>query len=98
MDYGSMSHSDLLRLRWSLPENSPLQREIAPYEHAAFAREWTQENPALAVPSLAVAIPGYALAKLLGLKKTQTPASLRQVAMGYRGVGQGLAALMRGNT
>ncbi len=76
MNYEGMSHSDLLRLRNSLPANDPRHRLLAPLEHAAFAREWTMENPALAVPALAVSIPGYSLAKLAGLGGDRTtPAS-----------------------
>jgi len=96
MNYADMAHSDLLRLRESLPADDPRQRILAPLEHAAFAREWTMENPAVAIPSLAVAIPGYSLAKLMGYgNERTTPASLREVVQGYKGMGSGLMALMR---
>ncbi len=91
-----MSHSDLLRLRNSLPDNDPRHKLLAPYEHAAFAREWTMENPLVAVPSLAVSIPGYSLAKLLGASRARSPASFSEMGQSYRGVGRGLLALMRG--
>jgi len=94
-NYGEMSHADLLRLRNSLAPDDPLQAELAPYEHAAFAREWTEENPVVAVPSLAVSIPGYSLAKLMGMGNARTPASLAEMVQSYKGVGSGLAALMR---
>jgi hypothetical protein len=94
-DYSRMSHAQLLALRDSLAANDPMQATLAPYEHAAFAREWTQENPAAAVPSLAVSIPGYSAAKLLGLTHSRTPASLAEMAQSYRGMGQGLLALLR---
>lgn len=94
--YEGMSHADLLRLRNSLAPSDPRQAEIAPYEHAAFAREWTMENPAVAVPSLMVSIPGYSLAKLMGVGRARSPASLGEMAQSFRGVGQGLASLMRG--
>lgn len=96
MDYTAMSHADLLRLRNSLAPDDPRQAEIAPYEHAAFAREWTMENPLVAVPSLAVAIPGYTAGKALGLFGTRSPASFREMGQSYRGIGRGLAALMKG--
>lgn len=91
--YEGWSHSDLLRLRNSLPDHDPRHAMLGPLEHAAFAREWTMENPLVAVPSLAVSIPGYSLAKLFG-KRARTGASLNEMAQGYRGVGKGLAALM----
>ena len=97
--YADMAHSELLRLRDSIPHDDPRQRILAPYEHAAFAREWTMENPAVAVPSLAVSIPGYSLAKLLGYgNERTTPASLAEIAQGYKGMGRGLMALMRGRS
>lgn len=95
MNYEGMSHADLLRLRNSLPDNDPRHVMLGPLEHAAFAREWTMENPALAVPSLMVSIPGYSLAKLFG-KRARTKASLAEMGQSYRGVGSGLAALFRG--
>lgn len=94
--YEGWSHSDLLRLRNSLPDNDPRQRTLGPLEHAAFAREWTMENPWLAVPSLAVSIPGYSLAKMFGAQRGRSRASLGEMAQSYRGVGSGLAALMQG--
>lgn len=98
MNYADMAHSELLRLRESLPADDPRQRLLAPYEHAAFAREWTMENPVMAVPSLAVSIPGYSLAKLLGYGgENATPASLAEMAQAYKGMGRGLMSLMRGN-
>ncbi len=92
-NYAGMSHADLLNLRNALPPNDPRQGQIAPYEHAAFAREWTQENPLAAVPSLALGIPGYSLAKLLGMTHARSPASLAEMGQSYRGMGQGLMAL-----
>ena len=43
------------------------QEKLSSMEHRAFARQWVQENPLVAVPSLAVATPLYAGAKALGL-------------------------------
>lgn len=93
--YEGMSHADLLRLRNSLAPDDPRQAELGPLEHAAFAREWTMENPLLAVPSLMVSIPGYTLAKRTGLVKARTGGSLAEMIQSYKGVGSGLAALMR---
>lgn len=69
------------------------QEMLAPQEHRAFAREWVQENPLVAVPSLAVATPAYAIAKQLGLMSGRTKPSLYQVGQGYAGILDGLKAL-----
>lgn len=79
------------------------QPMLAPYEHQAFAREWTRDNPMLAVPSLAAATPLYYLLKqplLMSMGKSlglvgpdATPASLDQLQAGFRGIGQGLGLL-----
>lgn len=71
------------------------QAALAPQEHRAFAREWTQENPLLAVPSLAFAIPGYAIAKKLGLIGARTQPSFEQMGQSYMGIYDGLKALSR---
>lgn len=80
-----LSHEELSKLR----EKSDLQALLAPFEHQAFAREWTRENPLNAL-SLLPAIPGYQLYKLLGLDKEATPPSLDQLFGGYRGLIEGL--------
>lgn len=85
-----MSHSDLVKLRDSLPDNDPRQKTLAPYEHQAFAREWVKENPALATASLAAAIPAYTAGKAVGAVGSRTPASTDEIAAGFRGVAQGL--------
>lgn len=90
MDLSTMSHADLVALRNSLPANDPRQQMIAPYEHQAFAREWTQQSPWTATPSLLAAIPLYSMAKGMGLLNTRSSASLDEMADAYRGLGQGL--------
>lgn len=89
-DYGEMTHAQLVNLRASYAPDDPMQAVLAPYEHQAFAREWTQEQPLLAAPSLAVAIPGYAIAKALGIEKARTGPSIASVLAGYKGIGQGI--------
>ena len=54
MDYSHMSFADIRKLRDQYPDDSPMQAQLAPYEHQAFAREWTQDNPMVAAPALAV--------------------------------------------
>lgn len=99
-----LSHAELFNLR-EKARGTPDFQKLAPAEHGAFAREWTQEQPWLAAPSLAVAAPLYYLAKQqpivdiakrLGLVgQDATPASLDQLAASYRGIGQGLGLLSR---
>lgn len=73
--------------------------QLAPYEHQAYARELTQDNPLNAL-GLAVAAPAYYAAKqpaLIGLAQrlglvggNATPADLEQLKRAYRGIYQGL--------
>src|SRR5512143_2970901 len=76
------THAQLLAMRNALPGDSPDQVPLAGQEHQAFAREWTQENPMLALPSLLFAIPGYSAAKAAGLIHSRTPASPRRDGFG----------------
>jgi len=88
------SHSELYQAR-DLPGSD--QAALGPQEHRAFAREWTRENPLLAVPSLLAAIPTYSIAKKLGAIRGRSPASLNEVLEGYRGVLDGLGLNDSGN-
>jgi len=92
----SMSHVDLYKLRDEWKDDKDAQEHLAPYEHRAFARELTAENPALA-PVLGIAVPGYAAAKLAGLDMgdpnsgiEQTPPSLEQIKQSFTGIYEGL--------
>lgn len=69
------------------------QNKLAAMEHRAFASQWVQENPLVAVPSLAVATPAYAVAKQLGLMSGRSKPSLYQVGQGWAGIIDGLKAL-----
>ena len=95
MNYANMSHADLLNLRNSLSDTDPRHKELAPYEHRAFAREWAQESPLLASASLPFAIPAYTAAKALGAVSARSPASLDELTQGYRGLGEGLLENLR---
>lgn len=90
-DLEDMSHEQLFMLRERNPNNKAAQELLAPYEHQAFAREATNENPLLALP-IAVAAPVYAAVKSLGFMTDDqtTKPSLSQVGRGLKGVGQGL--------
>jgi hypothetical protein len=94
-DFSGMSFEELRRLRASLPDPMA-QRFLAPYEHRAFAREYMRENPFKGLGLLA-GIPGYQLAKGMGLMGSRTGFSdpLRQMGQGYLGVGEGLGALLK---
>ena len=104
-DPEKLDHASLARLRDLYGSNSDFGRYLAPYEHQAFAREWTQEAPYIAPLALAAATPAYYLAKQpmfsglssrLGLVGPDaSPPSLEQVLRGYRGIGQGLRNLFR---
>lgn len=86
-DYSKLNHMTLLGMRHGAsPER---QRELAPYEHRAFAREMTEENPLNAL-GLLWGIPAYQVAKLLGLHSSRTGFDPRQAGHGLLGVGEGL--------
>lgn len=96
----TMGHGDLQMLRKVNESNQAVQQKLSPFEHQAWAREYTQENPisgALAVPVLTA---GYTAAKLpvirdvaqkFGLVNADaTPASFDQLRAGFAGMKQGL--------
>lgn len=94
-----MDHSTLYQLR-EVNKSPELQILLAPYEHRAFARQASQENPAMALP-IALATPLYAGAKALGYKgesgsAATTPPTMRQVGQGLLGVGEGLVGAIKG--
>lgn len=86
-----MSHAELYRARINAktPEE---QKHIAPYEHRAFAREYTEENPVTGAVGLAVAIPAYQAAKATGLTSSRTGVDTKQMVEGYKGIAEGLVA------
>ena len=94
---GSTPHEQLYLARMKADKAG--NEALAPYEHQAFAREFTQEHPFIGPPAMAILSPGYAAAKALGIlpsdEKT-TPPSLEQIFGAYRGIGQGMTANLRG--
>lgn len=92
--YGNMSQAQLLMLRNSLPPNDPRQNMLAQYEHQAFAREYTEDNPITGPIGLSFLIPGYALAKSVGLAHGRSQPSIASILAGYKGIGQGLASVV----
>ena len=94
-DYGSMTHAQLVSLRDALSPTDPQQDVLAPYEHQAFARQWTEDSPVLAPLSLTFAIPAYSAAKALGLERGRSDASWNEMLSGYRGMAEGIAHNMQ---
>lgn len=91
-DYDKMSLYDLQNLRAMNAGDQPMQQQLAPYEHRAYAREEVMDNPLNAL-KLAFMIPGYQAAKNSGLwpsDSSTTPASMDQLTQGFAGVGDGL--------
>lgn len=89
----AMTHAQLSQLRDAYPDNKDMQIRIAPFEHQAFAREYTKERPVAGTLGLMGAIPLYQLAKVGGFMQnggTATPPSLNQMTQAYKGVAQGL--------
>jgi hypothetical protein len=84
------SHESLFRAREGASAEE--QERLAPLEHRAFAREWTKESPVVAPVALTFAIPLYTLAKSLGILTARSPASLREITEGYKGIYEGLKA------
>ena len=95
-----MDNMDFYRLMQAREQaDAQGNEQLAPYEHQAYARELTQENPINAL-GLAVAAPAYYVAKqpaLMGLSQKlgivgegATPASMEQLKRAYRGIYQGL--------
>ena len=93
MDYSDealndMSWRDLWKLRNQVTNNQPEQNRVANYEHQAYAREATKENPMMAVP-IAAAIPAYQVYKgVMGGSRSE--GGLQQIGHGYIGIMQGL--------
>lgn len=88
----ALDHATLYRMRGQTKDPT-LQDLLAAYEHRAFAREATAENPYLSVP-IALAAPLYQLAKLapqsLTGMRSRTSPSWGQLGQGLLGVGEGL--------
>jgi hypothetical protein len=85
-DLSKMDHASLYNARKYVP--SELQNKISPYEHRAFAREATAENPLMALPIAAGTLAYQPYKMLMG--QSRSHASLDQIGQGFIGVGEGL--------
>lgn len=85
-ELAQMDHATLYAARQYV--DGDMQNRISPFEHRAFAREASSENPLLAVP-IAVASPLYQLSK--AFTGARSKPALDQVTGALVGVGEGLA-------
>jgi hypothetical protein len=85
-----LDHATLYSARQYVPQEQ--QGLIAPYEHQAFAREATSENPWMALPIAAGSV-AYPFYKALVSPGRSAP-SFDQVKGGLLGVGEGLGQRM----
>jgi len=85
-ELGKMNHASLYSARQYVPAEQ--QNAISPYEHRAFAREATAENPWMGLP-IAVGTLAYQPYKMIQ-GQSRSGASLDQVGQGLLGVGEGL--------
>lgn len=85
-----MDHASLYAARGYLPADQ--QGVISPYEHRAFAREATAENPLMALPIAAGTLAYQPYKALMGARSAP---SLSQVGQGLAGVGEGLMTALQ---
>jgi hypothetical protein len=80
-----LDHATLYGARGYLPSDK--QGRLSPYEHRAFAREATNENPLLALPIAAGTLAYQPYKAIFGARSAP---SFSQVGQGLLGVGEGL--------
>ena len=83
---GQLDHASLYAARSYVPREQ--QNDISPYEHRAFAREATKENPWMGIPIAAATLAYQPYKMVMGQSRSQP--SLDQVGQGLIGVGEGL--------
>lgn len=84
-ELAKLDHATLYAARGYLPPDK--QGWLSPYEHRAFAREATNENPLLALPIAAGTVAYQPYKALFGARSAP---SFNQVGHGLLGVGEGL--------
>ena len=88
-----MSFANMTALRNAYSNDMETQKKLAPFEHAAFAREIVDNNPAMAIP-LSFMIPGYQIykvgnevAKSYGVgDETATPPNKEQLTEAFKAI------------
>lgn len=68
------------------------QNRLGALEHGAFTEHQVRENPILGPLTQLALVPGYDIAKALGVVSGRSDPSLMSTAEGYRGIGRGVAA------
>jgi hypothetical protein len=91
-EMAQLSHAALYMARARAPKEQ--QNQLAGYEHRAFAREATEENPMMALP-IAAGTVGWPLYKML-MSPGRSDPSFNQVGQGLLGVGEGVSNRLRG--
>lgn len=86
-----LDHATLYAMRSYL--QPAMQGAVSPFEHRAFAREATQENPLMALPIAAGTLAYQPYKMLMGARSAP---SMDQVGQGLLGVGEGLLGFGRG--
>jgi hypothetical protein len=83
---------DLIQMRKGASKED--QDRLAPYEHRAWAREYTKDNPeaVLTTPGMSLA---YNLLKALGLQSSRSEPSAKAVIEGTKGSIEGLGGYVR---
>jgi len=89
-ELAGMDLSTILQMRMDKNNlgNMELQKQLAPYEHRAFAREYVSENP-IAAPVIPLMSAGYAIRKAVMPQDGETPASMEQVLQALIGTAEG---------
>lgn len=90
-ELSTQTHARLYSARQHTPPEK--QRDIAKYEHRAFAREAVADNPLMAF-SLSAAIPAYQMYKTV-TDKSRSGFDASQILSGFTGVGEGLQAFFQ---
>lgn len=87
-----LDHHTLYQMRRGA--TNQMQNLLSPYEHRAYAREATADNPLMGV-SIATSVPLYQLYKSL-IPGSRSQPSMEQVKQGLLGVGEGFEGWMKG--
>lgn len=94
--FANLPWNDLYQMR-AQSQDPQVQNLISPFEHRAYAREEVQSNPINALLYGAGLIPGYQIAKAIGLQPgSRTGPNWEQFIQGQKGVGEGLSNWWKG--